>query len=226
VVVAAADYHVARSGPGAAGQRHLSGAVNDAQVHQVLAYPAAQLGAPLVVGGNQQHVWAPGGLSDDELQALTRLAGRTIGAPAGVPGARELHVRVTGQGSAELLPPGFTGPATSWVSATPYVPTRHRGRNQNPADFIQAEIERELRYRHITKPVSVTQISRPEWALHTRHRFTPHRRPGQTVKSTGSRNENQPVYAIRIDFSQPVQGPLTLGTLSHFGLGLFETEQI
>jgi CRISPR-associated protein Csb2 len=28
-------------------------------------------------------------------------------------------------------------------------------------------------------------------------------------------------YALRLRFAEPVQGPLTLGYASHFGLGLF-----
>lgn len=167
-------------------------------------------------------IWVPGGLHEDELLALTRLAGRTIGAPEGVPGPRDLYVRLTAHGGPELLPAALTGPAASWVSATPFIPTHHRGRNQDNTAYLRAEIERELAYRQITSPVSITPVSRPELVVFTRHRFTPHRRPGKTVKTAGNRNEHGPAYAARIDFSEPVQGPLSLGTLSHFGLGLFE----
>ena len=166
-------------------------------------------------------IWAPGGLTDDELQALARLAGRTIGAPEGVPGPRNLHVRVTALGGPELLPAALTGPATCWVSTTPFMPTRHRARNQNDTDYLRAQIKRELTYRHFADPISITPISRPELALFTRHRFTPHRRSGQTQKTSGNRNEHTSAYAARIDFNEPVHGPLSLGTLSHFGLGLF-----
>lgn len=167
-------------------------------------------------------IWAPGGLDQDELQALTRLAGRTVGAPEGVPGPRGLHVRVTAHGGPELLPAALTGPATTWMSATPFIPTRHRKRKQDNIGFLCDEIERELDYRDITTPVSITPVSRPELVLYTRHRFTPHRRPGQAGKTTGRRDEHAPMYAARIEFSEPIQGPLSLGTLSHFGLGLFQ----
>lgn len=166
-------------------------------------------------------IWVPGGLSDDELHALTRLAGRTIGTPEGVPGPRGLHVRVTAHGGSELLPPALTGPATTWESATPFIPTRHRHRHQDDTDYLRTQIHRELTYRHLAEPATITPIKHPEWALFTRHRFTPHQRSGQTAKTTGSRNDHAPAYAARIEFSQPVHGPLSLGTLSHFGLGLF-----
>jgi len=115
-------------------------------------------------------IWAPGGLSNDELQALTRLAGRTIGPPQGVPGPRDLHVRVTGHGGPELLPPSLTGPATSWISMTPFIPTHHRRRRQSTHEYLHTEIERELQHRKIATAATVTQTSRPEWALYTRCR--------------------------------------------------------
>jgi CRISPR-associated protein Csb2 len=167
-------------------------------------------------------IWAPSGLSPDEIQALNRLAGRTIGAPEGVPGPRGLHARVTAQGGTELFPATLAGPATSWVSATPFVPARHRDRHQDDPGHLRAQIERELTYRHLAEPVRITLIRRPELALFTRHRFTPHRRPGQTAKTAGNRNEHAPAYAAKIEFSEPVYGPLSLGALSHFGLGLFQ----
>jgi CRISPR-associated protein Csb2 len=169
-------------------------------------------------------IWAPGGLRDDELEALTRLAGRTIGAPEGVPGPRGLHVRVSGHGGPELLPAALTGPAATWISATPFIPSHHRSRHQDTAEYLHTEIERELHYRDVAPPVRVTQLTRPEWILYTRHRFTPHRRPGQQAKTAGTRDEGRRPYGIRIEFSHPIPGPLALGALSHFGLGLFSPE--
>ena len=167
-------------------------------------------------------IWAPGGLCSDELEALARLAGRTIGAPEGVPGPRGLHVRLSAHGGEELLPPTMTGPATSWVSATPFVPSRHRKRHQDTHAYLSAEIGRELRFRDITTPVKVTQLSQPEWALYTRHRWTQRNR--RQADYPGNRAEERSPFGLRLEFARPTGGPLTLGTLSHFGLGLFRPE--
>lgn len=168
-------------------------------------------------------IWAPGGLTDEELTALDRLAGRTIGVPRNVAGPRNLHVRINAYGDIEVLPPHLVGPSTTWISTTPFVLSRWRPRNADPQEHFIKEINRELQSRGLPGPTKITPLPGKHWALYRRHRWTPHHRNGTTTKTVGSRNDTRPANALQLDFGQPVTGPLALGHLSHFGLGLFRT---
>jgi CRISPR-associated protein Csb2 len=80
--------------------------------------------------------------------------------------------------------------------------------------FLEAEIRRELSYRdRAVEPTLITireQHTR-EWPLFVRHRWR-----------GGTRADARPGYGLELEFREPVvQGPLALGWLSHFGLGLF-----
>ena len=168
-------------------------------------------------------IWAPGGLTEDELAALDQLAGRTLGVPNGVPGPRNLHARINAYGNDQILPPHLTGPATTWTSNTPFVPSRWRPRNTDPQEHLINEIHRELQNRGLPTPTTITPLSGKHWALYRRHRWMPYLRHGNTTKTVGTRDQNRPAYGIQLHFDQPIPGPLTLGHLSHFGLGLFHT---
>jgi CRISPR-associated protein Csb2 len=172
---------------------------------------------------NELAIWAPGGLSPEEMEALNLLVGRTIGVPKDVRGPRDLHVRVTAYGEArELLPDSITTPAKTWVSSTAFVPSRYRARGQAPDDYLFAEITRELSYRNIPKPASVTVVPGGEWGLYTRHRWSQQRRSNEAAST---KTTARPALGIRINFTEPQGGPLTLGTLAHFGLGLLQAAQ-
>lgn len=166
-------------------------------------------------------IWAPGGLTDEELTALDRLVGRTVGVPERVPGPRNLHVRVNAYGDTEVLPEHLVGPSTTWTSITPFVLSRWKPRNADPQEHLIKEIHRELQSRGLPAPTRITRLPGKHWALYRRHRWSPHYRNGSTTKTVGSRNETRPACALRLEFDQPVSGPLALGHLSHFGLGLF-----
>ena len=158
-------------------------------------------------------VWTPVGLPDDELSVLEALASRTIGVPEGVPGPRDLHVRIAAFGGPDLLPETWTRPSTRWTSLTPFVPAGHMRRGRDLLDFLRKEIKREFSYRpHLPSPnltVDITPDGR--WPLFIRHRW---RRE--------TRSATRPCYGLDVTFTEPVTGPIALGALAHFGLGLFQ----
>ncbi|MQY04333.1 type I-G CRISPR-associated protein Csb2 [Actinomadura macrotermitis] len=167
-------------------------------------------------------IWTPGHLAEDELAALNDLARHTIGVPEGVQGPRGLHVRINAYGDAkDVLPDNITGASTTWVSATPFLPSRWRPRNTTSHDHLVNEINRELTWRNLPTPVKITELPGSHWARYRRHRWSPQHRNGQTT--VGTRTNNRPAFGLRLDFPTPVPGPLVLGDLSHFGLSLFRT---
>ncbi|GAA4199842.1 type I-G CRISPR-associated protein Csb2 [Microbispora amethystogenes] len=158
-------------------------------------------------------VWAPGGLVPREVDALDTVARREIGVPSGVTGPRDLTMLLTASGHEDLLPAGWHQPAARhWTSVTPFVPSRHRKPRQEPAEFLRQEVLRELGYRGERFPEVLVTAGNlgSEFAGFVRHRWRA-RKP----------NGTPPGYRVDLEFAEPVEGPILLGHLSHFGLGLF-----
>ena len=79
---------------------------------------------------------------------------------------------------------------------------------------IKRSIKKECTYRGLPEPISVEPFAGDRnWNAYRTHR--------QTGSSRGLRNA-RPAYGLRLEFSEPICGPVSLGALSHFGLGLFE----
>ncbi len=104
--------------------------------------------------------------------------------------------------------------ASAWISTTPFVTARHfrQGRGTYFSWMIE-EISRECKHHGLPEPVNV-QFT--DATMHTRH-------PYHWWEFQRNR-KNQPPHAgvgVFVDFAQPVQGPFSIGTLCHFGLGAF-----
>ncbi len=159
-------------------------------------------------------VWTPNGLPDDELKALTnvdRLYSRIN------PDWR-LTVRVAGIGTPAQAAPELTAPASVWRSATPFTPSRYPKRKTDWPDFLHAEVARELESRGFASPRAVTLLGE-EWQPWRRYR------PSARMRRDSRQGQASRASAfLRIEFTEPVPGPLALGHLSHFGLGLFVPE--
>ena len=153
-------------------------------------------------------VWAPGGLPRSELAAL----GRISKLYSRIPGFRPVRVSLTGIGPVSNLLGNkgnrIAAKGSIWVSATPFVPYRHRKRQAIEA-FLADEIQREIKARAL--PAVAILGSVPGTWLDFRRS-----RPGVREEPLG--------FGLRIQFAEPVTGPVTLGALSHFGLGRFELE--
>lgn len=154
-------------------------------------------------------VWAPTGLPDDEFKALTAV--RELRGSAWPP----LHLRPHGVGAVTDLAPSLTRPARDFVSVTPFTASRHTKRHTDDhlATFFATEIVRELDHRNLPRPTAVT-VLHADTAPWLRYRLSAGQRSPQ---GRGGR----PSAFLRLAFADPLRGPLALGHLSHFGLGLF-----
>ncbi|MFR9724009.1 type I-U CRISPR-associated protein Csb2 [Streptomyces sp. MS19] len=157
-------------------------------------------------------LWIPGGLSDTELNAIRLVVHHGISTSRHAPGPRDVYFRIADFGAAEhVLPLEWTTPATQWTSTTPFLPPRHRKKNQHPGAYLINEVTRELTHRGLPAPTQI-EILPGAWGTHIRHR---HRKKEPLAAARSG-------HGIRITFDQPVSGPISLGRHSHFGLGLFE----
>lgn len=158
-------------------------------------------------------VWCPEGLDPDEVAALaelTELYTRDQPDP--------LRLALVALGSLDAVPlPDLTGPSARWKSLTPFGLTRHTKRRGGvTVDSPEDQIRRELAARRqhglaIPEPKRVTLEHGP-WLEFRRSR------PGS------SRLEAPRAVGARIEFAGPVRGPIALGALCHFGLGVFIPE--
>lgn len=149
-------------------------------------------------------VWAPGGLPAAEVAAIAGLRWlRLRDAEAA------MKVALVSLGSAASLSlPRLLG-ARVWESATPFCLPRHpKVRRGVEVDGPADQIRRELSWRGLPEPASVEMVG-GRWMDFARAR------PGQPARSAGR------VVGARLTFDEPVGGPIALGRLSHFGLGLF-----
>ncbi|MCG5432771.1 type I-U CRISPR-associated protein Csb2 [Mycobacterium sp. MYCO198283] len=158
-------------------------------------------------------VWVPGSLPDKELAALCEVR-------ALYDYKRRVDVRVSGIGSAAAIAPELFGPAETWRSATPFAPSRYPKKNRDHwRHFVETEIQRELRVRGRNGPVQVEFTDRP-WTTFIRYR------PSARQRGDARQGQAQlPSQFVRLHFAEPTPGPLVLGRLSHFGLGLFVPER-
>lgn len=163
------------------------------------------------------------GLEARALGQLRRLPGRDDDGP--------LHALCVGLGEAGDFTTPWLRPARVWISATPFVVTRmpkRRGRKKDPPhllgpdnrDAFAAQVLRELIARRgLSDPVAVEPL----------RRVGPRQlRPIQFQRFRRKHSDDgghRPAAAFRIEFPDPVPGPLCLGHSCHFGLGLFVPEE-
>lgn len=150
-------------------------------------------------------VWAPEGFGAEEVTALTRLRSlRLHEAP------EPFRVALVALGPAEELafPPAL-GPSARWRTLTPFMMPRHpKRRRGRVVDGVEDQVRQELLVRGLPEPQEV-QLAPGDWMRFARTR------PG------GPRRTAAPAVGIRLRFTERVPGPIALGALSHFGLGLF-----
>ena len=149
-------------------------------------------------------VWTPNGFTVDEVAAVARQ--RRLWAPPHVDGVTGRQLGVEAFGSIRDIAPELFGPATIWRTATPYAPTRHG--KQSIDELVAEDVVRELNHRNLPSPVSV-RIIPGDWLSFRRHR----------IKERLDRARRS--FGVELIFDRPIEGPIALGQLSHFGLGLF-----
>ncbi|GJQ27107.1 MAG: hypothetical protein HBSAPP02_21390 [Phycisphaerae bacterium] len=180
-------------------------------------------------------VFARDGFDPEERRALDRLRELKTGRKGEE--RHPLHLLLLGMGTLDEYCPGPLRASSGWVSATPYVATRHakaRGRDridtsssQARVDFLMSDLRSQIRAvlpdfasnADKVNKVNITPVLdggafkiAGRWRPIQFNRFR--RKPGDDggLRLAG---------AFRITFPQPVAGPIALGHSSHFGMGLF-----
>ncbi|MGH9022528.1 MAG: type I-G CRISPR-associated protein Csb2, partial [Acidimicrobiia bacterium] len=183
-------------------------------------------------------VWAPEGLSDDEVRALAavdllRLRSDDLGrADSPVPELRPVRLALEAVGSIEAVAPELVSGSGErrWHSRTPFVPGRHLNEatarrlaraepNEDPwHGFVAMQVREELAARGLPVPDSVRvwptgpgEGDHVDWLAFRRHRAWKRERLADAPRGVG----------VEINFPDPLLGPIALGRHSHFGLGLF-----
>lgn len=149
-------------------------------------------------------VWAPEGFQPSEVAAMFAIDGLH----SGVPGFRSIRIAGVAAGKVEdVIPRHLCSRASTWSSVTPFVPYRHQKKHQPVEQFVAAEVSRELATRGL--PGAAVELVPGDWLSFVRVR-------------PGARADSRP-FGLRLVFDAPLPmaQPLVLGSLSHFGLGLF-----
>ena len=170
-------------------------------------------------------IWAPEGLAEEEVRAVTALRVLDPGRRAlvdGGKGLRRVDVRLEALGDTHVLGDELIGPVREWRSTTPFLTTRNlnnatRRRLVDADDpwlaFLAEEVQREAGLRGLgTVDVRPRPAGDgPSWLAFRRHRAFKSEKLASTRRGGG--------FDLR--FPEPVSGPIALGANSHFGLGLF-----
>jgi CRISPR-associated protein Csb2 len=170
-------------------------------------------------------VWVPQGLQPDELATVITMrhaSGRRGGGKDSggydVRGLPDVDLLFQAAGQLDQVAPELCRPARQWRSLTPYLPVRHRKREALD-DYLSADVATELRYRDLpaaaVSPVELGSRMPDRWASE----FRRYRMTEQMARS-------RPGLGLRLEFAEPVSGPLLLGQLSHFGYGIFVPETV
>ena len=97
-----------------------------------------------------------------------------------------------------------------------YLPVRHRKR-ESLDDYLTADVQAQLGYRPPYRdlpPPVVTRLDEGDrWAMDFRR-----------YRATENMSRSRRGLGLRLEFAEPVAGPLLLGQLSHFGYGIFVPE--
>ncbi|MHB8329303.1 MAG: type I-G CRISPR-associated protein Csb2 [Acidimicrobiales bacterium] len=155
-------------------------------------------------------VWAVEGFAPEDVGALLRIDRLTVGGSGGrgqLPGFQPVRVAAEAVGGVADVAGEICGrPSRSWRSITPFAPYRHRKR-EPLEDFLFEELSRELVTRAIPSRAVAVRVLRGDWLSFRRSR--------------GANRPGVPAVGLELELSEPVVGPLVLGELSHFGLGIF-----
>ena len=210
--------------------KHLNGEMLLSHDHAYYL-PTAEGPDPLRV--SHLTMFAEGGFGPVEIAALQSLRKLTHG--EGEP----LRVMLVGLGKREDFTAPLLSSAACWVSATPFLATRHfksRGQRKDPPElggleqrvgFAKLVLSEELARMHLCRPDQPRPVRIEPLA---ENRMGPARllpvefqRCRQRKGDDGGRRA---AGAFRIVFPSPVAGPICLGHACHFGLGLFLPESV
>lgn len=105
-----------------------------------------------------------------------------------------------------------------WESATPFVTSRHYRKGRGDfSEWLSRELTKELEFQDFPTPEGIENLRACTRSSHSFH----------WVEFVRSRKNNVPLqgYGFRISFPGEIQGPIAIGALCHFGLGVFLPEK-
>lgn len=152
-------------------------------------------------------LWVPAGIDQAEMEALSAL--RELKGSGHISDFRPGRIGLESFGSIAQVAPELVEPSTVWESMTPFAPARFAPRKRGWKDHVIREVAQELAWRGLPAPARVELLA-GSWLDFRRHRPSKER-------LASARRAN----GVRIVFDEAVTGPLALGALSHFGLGVF-----
>lgn len=145
-------------------------------------------------------IWSPEGFDTQEVEALLATALPTICGAV-------IHLR-----RSETSP--IVGPSRLWRSHTPFLPVKYPKRRGGAwTNTPEQQVVTELALRGFPQPTRAEPLPGP-WSAFRIIR----REKSGSVPSLGR-------HGFRIEFPEPVEGPIALGRNSHFGMGLFLPER-
>lgn len=194
------------------------GALTDHRHAHWIPFPAA----PGEVSVRYLIIWVPQGLQPDDAAAiitLRRASGQRGRGDSGyeIRGFPEVELLFQAAGPVEQVAPELCEPAQRWQSLTPYLPVRHRKR-ESLDDYLAADVSAELRYRPDHRDVPAPVVSRMSQGTHLPDSWA---QGFRRYRMTENMSRSRPGLGLRLEFAEPVTGPLLLGKLSHFGYGVF-----
>lgn len=152
-------------------------------------------------------VWAPEGFGPRELGALD---GVTYLKLPGNPNQTPCVLTAVGDRSA-LGALSVLGTSRRWRSVTPFGLVRHpKRRSGRVVDSPEDQVRAELRHRGRFPEPEDVQFKKDSW-----HRF-------RSSKVGATRLQRASLYGLELRFATEVDGPIAIGALCHYGLGLME----
>lgn len=161
-------------------------------------------------------LWVPAGIDPDALPHLARPARVSTREDGYTPkGFVDFDLQLVGIGRPDQVATELTaegGGSRYWQSSTPYLLTKHMKPNRDLHALLQDDIRSEWEYRQPQGAdiASVEAVNlQPDVRSYRRYRWK------ETMSS------RRPGFGLRVEFTDPISGPLNLGALSHFGFGQF-----
>ncbi|MGQ0824578.1 MAG: type I-G CRISPR-associated protein Csb2 [Actinomycetota bacterium] len=151
-------------------------------------------------------VWAPAGFDRDEVAALAGMP--ALRGFAHIDDFRPCELGLEAVGLIAAVAPELTGPARRWRSLTPFAPGHHGRKGTLWNDHVIAQVRSELAARDLPA-ARVEVVMRGAALAFRRHRPTKER----------LQHARRAAHVV-IEFAEPIDGPVALGALCHFGLGL------
>ncbi|MGH9119475.1 MAG: type I-G CRISPR-associated protein Csb2 [Acidimicrobiales bacterium] len=154
-------------------------------------------------------VWVPQGLQPAEVGAVAGIQELRLPYRLGVREFRPVRVAIEALGAMSAVDlPGLVGPSDVWETCSPFLPQRHP-KGRAPQEHVEDCVRRELEARGISTAGLLVELIRGNWGAWRRYRLNE-----RLARQRAG-------YGVRLTFPEPVRGPIAIGSLAHFGLGLF-----